>query len=841
MKKQSVDLIEFGQKLQRFRQAAGLTQEKLAEKVEVSAANMVSKWERGLIRPGRQRLIVLIRLLADSGVLPYFEAEKWALLAGHQLTGKELALVFSNYPAPVPPATFKKPWQHPPLPDQYIERKALEAKLHDFLMRAGPQKTLVLTGRGGVGKTTLASWAANEFKEQFSDGVIWLDFRQTQDVYTLQKQIADSLNAILIRTSMYERTGELRSLLNGKHCLLVLDDVWGDNPELAYLKVNNDTCPMLLTTRDKIVARIFEAGPPIEVTGLTATEGYAMLAPSAGLHQKAILNKLVARLEGLPLALKLVESLLGMGDTSEYLLQKLGNMPSDLTTLDITNNPTPVTSLKACFDLSYHRLPSAKMRQYFAQTSVFPGPFSAEAAATLWRINPSQAHRVLIQLVRFNLVNRDEHGYWLHVLLRDFALYQLTTDWKILVEHSFRRHAAYTIRHQLEHPHLLGETDQPIANLDENWNEIVAGVSWAAHHAPKLATMAVVLAYTERQPLLAAVGPILVEAVEKYLDGVTDKRERALLLELSGELRLLQDDKFPIASYFETVATLWQAEMEFLSASRAKVRAAGGSLLKKDWPGAVAMLQTAQNLLKHCLPISDSELLMGRQLFYWLDVVYNVVVKWTDVPEADLISLAELGQKTCQPVLEAQAWHIYRLWCSAEFERRQDETIRQKSRHCAAKAACIWRRCGEIDKAQSEVMWTQEYTQRRRNRRLAEAFAYRRSKMTPTLSQVQIDSFKSEAIRMWLSASEPERVKWLADNMPPPGSDDWERLDYILNLGIRGKSVRRLVTGAPRPEDHFLSEPMWRVLTGQRVLPLCGAVAIDWVNRCRSELQTELS
>jgi hypothetical protein len=136
-------------------------------------------------------------------------------------------------------------------------------------------------------------------------------------------------------------------------------------------------------------------------------------------------------------------------------------------------------------------------------------------------------------------------------------------------------------------------------------------------------------------------------------------------------------------------------------------------------------------------------------------------------------------------------------------------------------------------------MWTQELTKGRRSRRMAEAFARRRSQTTPRLSEAQLKLVKNETVRQWLAFSEEERIEWLIENMPPPGSDDWQALDNILGVGILGADVRRLAKGLPRPHQHLLSESMWRVLTAQKSLSLSGKAAAELISRYRAVLNTE--
>lgn len=834
-----MELNEFGKKLRRLRDAADLGQEQLAAEIEVSSFQLVSKWERGLKRPGRDSMLRLVEIFARRQLISPEEARRWALQINHELTFPELQELFPDYLPPPPQQRFQKPWQHPPLPNNYTNRPDLERRIHDFLLPAGPKQTLVLSGPGGVGKSTLAAWAAEELGQQFPDGVLWLEYPAENGVFEVQEQIAQSFSVDLSRATLSDRAKELRSLLRAKQCLLVLDDAWAEE-DLVHLEVNNPHCPLIITTRDKAAAHIFKANPAIEVGGFSVTEGQVLLELLADADLPAErIDKFIERLEGLPLALSLVGVLLQLGFTFSELVNELEREPIDLKLLDIGEPYNRSTSLERCFDLSYGHLPSDKMRRGFAQLGCFAGPFSEEAAAKILGVTLSEARRTLLQFVRFNLVTRTEKSYRLHALLRDYARYRLTSDWADLTQTTFRRHAGYHLLHKLYHPQILDSATGKAPSLDQNWLEIVTGVKWAVVHSQDMAAAAVLLAHTERPALLEAMGLSLIEAVETYLSQISNPEEQAIVYEQLGELNLLASRNEAALSHFAEAGELWLTLENSLALSRTKLREAGIYLLLQDQQRAAEVAREAQTGLRQSLPLHEADHRSAHWLFYWFDVIYSVLVNWADLPEADIVHLADLAGETGQPKLEARGCHIYRLWCTANV-RRQDETMRQKARQLAARAAWLWYNHNEQDKAEAEVMWTQEYTKGKRSRRLAKAFAHRRSRMTPEVGPEQIELIRNERLRQWLEISEAERVKWLLRNLPPPGSDDWESLEDILNVSIRGKNVRRLAQGIPCPEGHFLSEPMWRVFSGQKTLPLSGKAAVEIVQYYRAMLEAAL-
>jgi transcriptional regulator with XRE-family HTH domain len=843
----AIGLKEFGQTLGQLRAAAGLTQEQLAEQIDVSSFQLISKWERGLKKPGRQKLLRLIESLVDQLADPE-TARRWALQAGYELTVAELSPVFPAYAAPPSQPLTYKPQQQPPLPDFYTNRPDLERQLLNFLVPDSPRQTLVLCGPGGAGKSTLAAWAASEVGDQFPDGVLWLEcdpgFGQNSDsareVVNLQEQIARSFQVVLSRGTPAERAGELRSLLRGKRCLLVLDNMWG-HPDLRQLKVHNPTCPMLITTRDRSVAHSFEAVSVVEVAGLSEIESRNLLRKLLLVPDPDnALNELIHRLAYWPLALTLAGALLQVGYEPAELLDALGQDAAGLDALALGEAQDRQASLSRCFDVSYHRLTSDALRQFFSQTGCFQGAFEPEAAIRISGTSLSQPRQALRELVRYNLLIYDGQRYRLHGLLRDYARQKLRTDWAEVEARTGRRYVAYFSHSALCHPQVAAATGAEAPQLEDSWADVVAGVRWAALKAPDLAAGAVVLAHTERPALLEAVGSPLIEAVEVYLNALSHVAEKALLTELGGDLYALVGDYETARCRFEQASELWLAAGEGLAASRAKLRVGGLCLVREEQQSAVTAASRARDLLNQNLPVRADDLPAADRLFYWFDVLYSVLVKWPAFPEQEVAALAELAQKTGQPSLEARGWHIYRLWCTAA-NRLEDDSVRLKARRFALHAALLWRRCGQKDKAQAEVMWTQEHIRGHRLPQLAKAFARRRSQMTPAFSPDQIKLVKSERLRQWLRIGEEQRIRWLVQNLPAPGNEDWSSLDDILEIGIRGRDVRRFVPGQPRPEGHLLSEPMWRVFTAQKTFPLAVHAVRELIKRYVARLAAELS
>ena len=597
----------------RLRKAAKLTQEQLAERVEVSSFQVVSDWERGVKKPARVRIIRLIEIFAAELGTPE-EARRWALQANHELTLIELQRIFPDYAGLSAQPLIVKPLQHPSLPDHYIRRPDIEQDIFNQLI-LNSRQVMVLTGAGGMGKSTLAAWAADELVGHFRDGVVWLECQAAQGVADLQGQIARSFGVVLAGHSLEERAGELRSLLREKQCLLVLDDVWPD-PELTHLKVYTETSPMLITGRDKTIGQPFAATTLIEVQGFGLAEGREFFEGRwAGDMSEEQLNELIGKVEGLPLALTLIIALLQIGHTAADLLTELERDKPDLAAFDVGSSPDRLTSIRRCFDLSYDRLPSSDLKQRFAQLACFARIFDLMAAAQVWGSSQTAARQQLFQLLRFNLISRQAQGYRLHTLLKEYTRQKLAAEGTTFEQATRRRHAAYFIRHALYHPHLLQQEADDAVKIDLWWADIVAAVSWASEQAPTLAAQAALMAYTERAALLVDVGPALPKAIGSYAADLDDWAERAVLNELLGDLYLLGQNFEAGLDCFARASKSWLAQDQHLAGSQATLRVAGVYLLCQEREKAAEAAAKAQRLFQQSLPLANDDVDAAQRLF----------------------------------------------------------------------------------------------------------------------------------------------------------------------------------------------------------------------------------
>ncbi len=198
----------FGARLRQLREAAGLTQEELAQRAGLTARG-ISDLERG----ARNRPYPhTVRSLADA--LELTEDERAALFA----TVSKRDSGGRSAPAAVPEPALLVP------PTPLVGREQELREIRELLLGRSEVRLLTLTGVGGVGKTRLALAAARASlaEAHYPDGVAFVDLAPLRDAALVVPTIARSLS--LSEEQGQSAAGALHAYLRDKRLLLVLDN-----------------------------------------------------------------------------------------------------------------------------------------------------------------------------------------------------------------------------------------------------------------------------------------------------------------------------------------------------------------------------------------------------------------------------------------------------------------------------------------------------------------------------------------------------------------------------------------------------------------------------------------
>nr|GMD04581.1 putative disease resistance protein RGA3 [Ipomoea batatas] len=196
----------------------------------------------------------------------------------------------------------------------------------------------------------------------------------------IAKDIVDSISSEnLSERSLQVLLGKIQSTLSQKRFLLVLDDVWTEEdakwaPFKNCLKVGLPGSRILVTSRSERVARMMASVYLHPVDLISDSDAWLLLSKIAFSRRtkdaseklKEIGQKVAQKCKGLPLAVKVMGSLLRNKDTEEEWQNVLSNLDSKFWGLDEVE-----THLFPHLYLSYDDL-TPQMKRCFSYCAVFP-------------------------------------------------------------------------------------------------------------------------------------------------------------------------------------------------------------------------------------------------------------------------------------------------------------------------------------------------------------------------------------------------------------------------------------------------------------------------------------
>jgi tetratricopeptide (TPR) repeat protein/transcriptional regulator with XRE-family HTH domain len=426
----------------------GLTQEELAERAAVSTRT-VRNIESGAVRPRMHT----VRLLAAALRADESETARMMAAAVVGVTGPD------HDTAPEPP-TRTVPAQLPPDVLGFVGRHA-ELRALDDLSRSAPGNSALLisaiSGTAGVGKTALAVHWAQQVRDRFPDGQMYVDLHG----YDPDKPMpaAEALTRLLsalgvpaqqIPLDVEEQIARYRTALTGRRMLVLLDNA-ATADQVRPLLPGTSSCVVLVTSRDSLPGLVaFHGARRLEIDLLPPADALALLHELMGDRVAAEPDSaaaLAAQCARLPLALRVAAELAVArpGSSVAELVDELADQQRRLSLLDAGGDPR--TAVPAVFSWSLRQLPADTAR-VFRLLGLHPGEADGYAAAAVADTTLADARRHLDRLARAHLVHATAAGgYGMHDLLRAYAvglIDQSTPDARVALDRLFDYYLAGT-------------------------------------------------------------------------------------------------------------------------------------------------------------------------------------------------------------------------------------------------------------------------------------------------------------------------------------------------------------------------------------------------------------
>ena len=433
---------------------------------------------------------------STAGMLESEAANGWTLadLGSFALKGLDRAerLVQLSTPdlehdLPAPRArgasSVKLPAELTPLVGRAAEVAMIASQLEDHDVRL-----VTLTGPGGMGKTRLAVAAAAAAAPAYPDGVFFVPLA---DAFTEEQVVAVAAEALGVRG---EGARPLRDTIHEQlatdRSLLVLDNfeqVLEARTAVASMLARCPGIDLLVTSRTPLRLRGEHefAVPPLPESEAVQLFTDRVLAtrptwtPSE--EDMAAIAEICRRLDGLPLAIELAASRLRVLDPPS-LLDRLSER-LDVVGGSIPDLPDRQQTLTSTIDWSHELLDEAE-RAVFARLAIFVDGWTVAAAeAVCGGDGVDDVLAVLERLVEHSLVISMQGGAGpprmrMLATIREYAAARLEERGEL--EELRLRHTTYfdSFVQELRPLFSAGRAAESMSLLDEDWENVYAGVPW---------------------------------------------------------------------------------------------------------------------------------------------------------------------------------------------------------------------------------------------------------------------------------------------------------------------------------------------------------------------------
>ncbi|MEU7050855.1 AfsR/SARP family transcriptional regulator [Streptomyces eurythermus] len=367
---------------------------------------------------------------------------------------------------------------------------------------------VVVSGRSGVGKTTLAVHAAHQLAREYLGGQLFADFHAGSSQRIGAMEVLGrflrvlGLSGTAIPDSLDERAELFRSLVAGKRVLVLLDDVAGEGQVTPLLPGSSD-CAVIVTSRRRLTglagALQVDLGvlPPESSKELiTRIVGARRAAESDGTPVEA----LAALCDHLPLAIRVAGARLVAHPHWEVsrMVAKISDASRRLDELHHSD-----LGIRASLSLSYESVGEDARRLFRRLAILGPHPFSAWVCGALLDVPVMEATDILDELVEARLVEAlgspgqsEDCQYRCHDLVRLYAREHLAAQEPLTARRESLRRVLGCLLYLTEEARqrefgadgLIGCRVQPSYRLaEEEARQLVSDpVAWFGGHRPLL-------------------------------------------------------------------------------------------------------------------------------------------------------------------------------------------------------------------------------------------------------------------------------------------------------------------------------------------------------------------
>ncbi|KAL5063915.1 hypothetical protein RYX36_025652 [Vicia faba] len=348
-------------------------------------------------------------------------------------------------------APFKSAFGVPENPEFTVGLDIPFNKLKMELLKDG-SSTLVLTGMGGLGKTTLATklcWDQH-VKAKFNENIIFVTFSKTPMLKIIIETLFEHCGYYPVPDfqtdeDAVKRLGLLLKKVEGSPILLVLDDVW-PNSETLIEKLQFQISDFKILVTSRVAFQRFSTTcvlePLVHEDAVIFFSHYAKTEKNnSNILDKDLVEKVVKNCKGLPLAIKVTAT--SLRNRPYDFWRKIGKELSQGHSI-LDYNTELLSLLKKILDvLEYNPI----LKECFKDLALFPEDHRIPVVALIYMWtelyelddNGIEAMEIINKLSSMNLAhilitsdaddyNYNNHFITLHDLVRDLGIYQSTKE-----------------------------------------------------------------------------------------------------------------------------------------------------------------------------------------------------------------------------------------------------------------------------------------------------------------------------------------------------------------------------------------------------------------------------